>query len=403
MRETDSFLLKRGIEGFLASGISAGIKPKNIKDLGLIYSISPCVVAATFTTNKLKAAPVILTQRKIKKNPFVQAIVVNSGNANACTGKKGLEDAKSICEAVAKELNISSSLVLSASTGIIGIPLPLKRIKDSIPTLIKELRRDGLKDFAQAILTTDSYIKCVCKTGKISGKRFHICGIAKGAGMIMPQMATMLAFVLTDVNIEKRLLQDLVKDGVNESFNCITVDGQMSTNDMVVVLANGSIGNTCLKKVNKSSKEFYKVLFEVFQRLAYLIVRDGEGANKTINIEVKGARTEKDARCIASQIANSILVKTSFYGEQVNWGRIMAAIGSSGIFFDPGKIDIYYGNTKVVQNGLRVSIEAEKMAKKQLRRKDISLILDLKIGKAKAKIFTCDIGHDYIRINSGYS
>lgn len=387
------------VPGFLVSSASAGIKTPGRKDMVLIYSKRPAVVAGTFTQNQVQAAPVKLTRHRVKSG-LAQAIVINSGNANACTGEQGERDAKEMTALVAKGLNIPEQLALVCSTGVIGRPLPMEKIKTGIKALLTSLKPTGWENAAKAIMTTDTFPKLVYKKGEIKGIPFSLLGIAKGAGMIMPNMATMLAFFVTDIAITPPLLQPMFGEIVSQTFNRISVDGDTSTNDTALILANGYAKNPVA-----SEKEFWpfrKVLFESATALAKMIVQDGEGASKLIQIEIQGAKSIKEAEMIAVTVANSPLVKTAIYGEDANWGRIMAAIGRAGVKIDPNKIDIYFGDICVVKNGLGQGEKAENLAHEYLKHKEVLLKVNLHSGTERITWYTCDLTEEYIKINAEY-
>jgi len=386
-------------KGFLFSTIEAAIKNPGRKDLALIYSEREAAVAGTFTTSAIKAAPVKLNIKKIRSGRG-QAIVINSGNANACTGNKGRQDAAEMSRTVAQGLNIKNSLMYVCSTGVIGIPMPMERIKPKIHALIAHLGRSTLDDVAQAIMTTDTFPKIVREELKIGGKKGIISGICKGAGMICPNMATMLCFLMTDIAVEKNTLEKTLKTAVDQSFNRITIDGDMSTNDTVLIMANGMLGNKPITEKSVAYPAFRKVLHEVTLELSKLIVKDGEGATKFIEIEVRGAKSEGDAEKAAFSVANSNLVKTAIYGNDPNWGRIMAALGYSGIPLREEKVDIYFGSIKIVNKGLGTG--KDEQAAEVLKEKEIKITINLNLGKSSAKVLTCDLTEEYIRVNRAY-
>lgn len=386
--------------GFVANGIKCGIK-KGKMDLGLIVSKVPAFVAGVFTTNGLKAAPVKVSKARLKFGR-AQAIAVNSGNANCLTGKRGLKDAIDISKFVASSLWVGENDVLVASTGIIGKPLPSDKIKSAIPRLVKGLSKvkEGL--VAQAILTTDTHPKKIAVAIKIGKKTVKIGGIAKGAGMICPNMATMLCFLTTDADIELRALKSSLKDAVYNSFNAITVDGDMSTNDTVLILANALAGNHKIKYGSGDYRIFSEALNYVTSYLAEEIVKDGEGATKFIKTEVKGAKVKSDAEKIAKQIANSNLVKTAIAGEDPNIGRVASAAGAAGVKFNESKLDIYLNGTKAVSGGNLIYKNMPKL-KELLRKKEITITLDLNQGHHSATVLTCDLTEEYIKINARYN
>jgi glutamate N-acetyltransferase/amino-acid N-acetyltransferase len=386
-------------EGFIFSTVEAAIKKPGRKDLALIYSEVEAGIAGTFTTNKVKAAPVKLDIKKIRSGKG-QAIVINSGNANACTGKKGMKDAVDMVSLVAKRLNIKPSLVYVCSTGVIGVPMPIERIRPKISELADNLGRATIEDVAEAIMTTDRFPKIVKKKVKMGNKVGSIVGICKGAGMIWPDMATMLCFIVTDVAVKQKTLHKVLNDAVKKSFNRITIDGDRSTNDTALIIANGMLGNPQITEKSGTYPAFKKVLHEVTFELSKLIAKDGEGATKFIEIEVKGARNEADAEKAAFAVANSNLVKTAIYGNDANWGRIMAALGYSGVAIKEEKIDIYFGKLRIANKGLTTGKDKE--AGEVLRGKDIKIIIDLHLGRSSAKVLTCDLTEEYIRVNAAY-
>jgi len=387
------------IPGFLGCGISSGIKRNGKKDLGLIFSTVTAKVAGVFTTNVVKAAPVILGIERVKGGRC-QAIIVNSGNANACTGKKGLEDAISTARHVANKLGIDESLVIPSSTGVIGVPLPMAKIKNAIPELISKLSEDGLLDTTEAIMTTDKFPKFASAQMKVDGKFGTISAIGKGAGMIAPQMATMLCFILTDINLDLKAQKLALKNAVNNSFNRIIVDGDTSTNDTVLMLSNGVLENKPIKDGDKNFRKFERILTQLTTEIAEMVVRDGEGATKVVKIIVKGTRTEKDAENIARTIGSSLLVKTALYGEDPNWGRVLAAAGRAGVKFDPLKVDLYYRNYKVVRNGIEILDESK--VNHILKQPNFPITLDLKSGKSGFFVIASDITMDYLKLNAQY-
>jgi glutamate N-acetyltransferase / amino-acid N-acetyltransferase len=386
-------------KGFLFSTAEAAIKKPGKKDLALIYSGVEASISGTFTTNNIKAAPVKINIKKIRSGRG-QAIIINSGNANACTGKKGLQDAAEIIRLSAKGLKIKPSLVYICSTGVIGTPLPMDRIRLRIPELIDQLGKSSIEDIAAAIMTTDTFSKIVNKKLKVDNKIGTIAGISKGAGMIWPHMATMLCFIMTDIAVNQKTLNRVMLDAVKKSFNRITVDGDRSTNDTALVIANGLIGNREVTEKSSSFKVFRNAIHEVTYELSRLIVKDGEGATKVIEIEVKGAVNEKDAEKVAFSVANSNLVKTAAYGNDANWGRIMSAIGYSGVKVREEKIDIHTGNVKVAVKGLGTGKDKE--ASDALKRKEVKVVINLNSGRSSAKVLTCDLTEEYVKINAAY-
>lgn len=387
------------VPGFLGAGVSSGIKKNGKKDLGLIFSKVPARAAGVFTTNIVKAAPVLLGMEKIKSG-LCQAIIVNSGNANVSTGKRGLKDAALTTKLVAKELGIGETLVIPSSTGVIGVYLQIEKIVNAIPELVSKLSEDGFLDTAEAIMTTDRFPKYSSAQMKIDGKVGTICAIGKGAGMIAPQMATMLCYILTDLNIDLKAQKSALKNGVDNSFNRIIVDGDTSTNDTVLMLSNGNLGNKPIREGDKNHKRFEKLLTELATEIGEMIVRDGEGATKVVKISVKGSKTRKDAEKIARVIGSSLLVKTAFYGEDANWGRVLAAAGRAGVKFDPSRVDLYFGNHKIVKNGVEIMDESE--VDHILKQPSFPITLDLKSGKSSHFVIASDITIDYLKINAHY-
>jgi glutamate N-acetyltransferase/amino-acid N-acetyltransferase len=389
------------VSGFLFSGISAGIKKDGKRDLGLIYSEVPAQVAGLFTTNIIKAAPVQLDMERIK-NGLCQAILVNSGNANACTGRQGLRDARRISSWVGKRLGIDEKLVFPSSTGVIGSPLPMKKIEGRISELIRHLSAEGWMNTVEAIMTTDTFPKIEMATCHIRGKPVKVCGMIKGAGMIRPNVATMLSFLVTDANIKAPLLQRMLEKSAEESFNRTTIDGETSTNDTVLMLANGKAGHPPLKRMDRDGEVFQSVLSKLCQNLAESLVRDGEGATKFIEILLKGARNREDAKKAAYAIAHSPLVKTAFFGEDANWGRILCALGHCGARMDPNRIDVFFDKAPIVINGMGVGARLEKKASQMIKKKSFKVAVHLHQGKGQFSVLTTDLSLDYVKINASY-
>ena len=387
------------VRGFKASAIAAGIKKRGGLDLALIFSEREASAAGVFTGNKVKAAPVLVSQENIKKGR-ARAIVANSGNANACTGEEGLRSARFTIDRVAVELGIGSEEVLVASTGVIGAPLNTGVIGKAIPELVKGLSADAIPRVVEAIMTTDSFPKLSLFEGKAGGKSYKVLGMAKGAGMIMPDMATMLCFIITDIAVDPARLNEALVWGVERTFNRISVDGDMSTNDTVFVLANGSAGNGSLSP--EDFQGFKTGLTRVMDELSTMIVRDGEGATKLIRIAVKGAATPADALTAARTVANSALVKTAFYGSDPNWGRIMAALGRSGVRMREEAVTISVDDVKIVERGMGRGAEPEAKAAERMKGKEFSLTVDLHEGEFEDHITTCDLTHEYVSINADY-
>jgi len=385
--------------GFKAAGVASGLKKNFQKDFGLIYSRVPANVAGVFTKNRVKAAPVLLDMELIKSG-VCQAVIVNSGNANCCTGEQGMRDARTMASLAASELGISNDLVLVASTGVIGEPLPIEKIKTAIPDLIRSLQPEGIPDLARSIMTTDKVPKMVSAQGVVEGKTFTVTGVAKGAGMIRPDMATMLCFVCTDVGAAPEILKETLVKAADLSFNRITIDGDTSTNDTVLVMANGMSGAVIRSLADK--KIFQKVLNEIFLDLAKQLIRDGEGVTKLVEIMVRGAVSDSDARKVADTVAHSPLVKTSFFGEDANWGRIVAAVGRAGAKVDPDKIDIYFDDVQLVKAGMNCGKAVEAEATKVLCKPGFVVTIDLNMGRGSGLVYTCDFSVDYVRINADY-
>jgi len=386
-------------KGFKAAGVAAGLKKNGEQDIGLIFSEVPANAAGVFTKNMVQAAPVLLDKERIKSGAC-RAIIVNSGNANCCTGHQGMVDANAMANFVASGLKISEDHVLVASTGVIGESLDIEKIKTAVPDLIKALSKEGIHDLAKSIMTTDTFPKIVTRQGSINGKPYTITGVAKGSGMIRPDMATMLCFICSDVDAGPDLLKDALFNSTERSFNRITVDGDTSTNDMVIIMANGLSGAAIKTAEHKDS--FQSVLDDAMINLARLVVKDGEGATKLVEIVVKGALTEKDAFKAADTVANSNLVKTAIFGEDANWGRILAAVGRSKISINPDRVDIFFDDVLLVKNGMKYSDEAEIFATKVLKKPEFTILIDLKMGNGTAFMFTCDFSLEYIRINADY-
>ncbi len=385
--------------GFKAAGVASGIKKNGQKDLGLIYSQVPATVAGLFTKNRVKAAPVLIDMELIKSG-VCQAVIVNSGNANCCTGEQGMRDARTMTSLAASELGISNDLVFVASTGVIGAPLPIEKIKTAVPDLVESLQPEGIPDLARSIMTTDTVPKTASAQGVVEGKTFTVTGVAKGAGMIRPDMATMLCFVCTDAGASPDILKEMLVKAADRSFNRITIDGDTSTNDTVMVMANGLSGALIQSAAHKNI--FQKILDEVFLYLAKQLVRDGEGVTKLVEIIVRGAVSDSDARNVADTVAHSPLVKTSFFGEDANWGRIVGAVGRADAKIDPDKIDVYFDDVQMVKGGTGCGKATEAEATKVLCKPEFVVTIDLNMGRGFDLIYTCDFSVDYVRINADY-
>ncbi len=388
-------------QGFRVAACSSGIKKSGKLDLALICSDQPASCAGVFTTNKVVAAPVVVTAPRVR-NGECQAILVNSGNANACTGEAGLVDALRSGELTAQALGIATELVAVSSTGVIGATLPMACFEKHIPLLAESLNCGPIDAVATAIMTTDAFPKKSARMITLGNREVRILGVAKGAGMIHPDMATMLAFVLTDAAIPAELLDQSLRQAVNGSFNRITVDRDTSTNDMVLLLASGAAENAPFASDSPDAETFNQALREILLDLAKMIVRDGEGATKLVRIQVDGASSEEDALLAARSIATSALVKTAFFGEDANWGRIIAAAGYSGAEVEPDRVSIRFDNVPMVAAGLGLGPEQEILASEVLKRAEFTVTVDLGLGSGCAYYYTSDLSYDYVRINADY-
>lgn len=383
--------------GFSASGISSGLKKGDGLDLGLISCSVPASVAGVFTKNQVQAAPVLVDKKHISSGTC-RAVVANSGCANCCTGRQGVDHAVETARLAGSALEVNLEDVLVASTGVIGLPLSVDKIKNAFPKLVQALSPDGFLDFARAIMTTDTIPKISFARVGFDGKVFSVLGVAKGAGMIRPDMATMLCFVCTDVAANPDTLRRVLVPGVDASFNRITIDGDTSTNDTVLFMASGLSGvhaKDCMDL-------FADTVNNVLKDLALQLVRDGEGVNKVVTIKVIGANTDIDARIIADTIAHSPLVKTAFFGEDANWGRLMMAAGRAGVPLDPYAVDIFFDAVRMASDGQGLGPDAEKAATEVLKKQEFTVTLDLKQGQGQASVLTCDLSYDYIKINADY-
>lgn len=391
----------KNVQGFSFAAEASGIRKSGRLDLALIRSDIPARCAGVFTRNLVKAAPLLVTEPRIWAG-LCQAILVNSGNANACTGEQGVLDAHRCSKLVARSLGIEEDLVAISSTGVIGAPLPMAPFEKHVPLLVKNLRQDQVDKVAEAIMTTDSYAKMAKTEGTVNGKPYTILGVAKGAGMIHPNMATMLAFVLTDSQVEESFLRQSLAQAVDASFNIITVDGDTSTNDMVLLLANGAAGTEEIRGGTREGEEFVDHLKTVLLELAKMIVRDGEGATKLVRIRLVGALNGADAKKAAHSVATSNLVKTAFFGEDANWGRIIAAVGYSGAQVDPNQVEIRFDDVPVVLQGVSTGREAEDRATLVLKKPEFTVTVDLRMGNGEAEYYTSDLTYEYVRINAAY-
>ncbi|MBU6480243.1 MAG: bifunctional glutamate N-acetyltransferase/amino-acid acetyltransferase ArgJ [Nitrospirae bacterium] len=395
---------RRGItapQGFRAAGIHCGIKKPGLLDLALVVSEQSGPIAGVFTKNQVVAAPVIVDRLHLRQG-IGRAILVNSGNANACTGAKGLAAAKKTATMVARQIGVPIQQVFIGSTGVIGRALPVHRIIKGIPQLYTQLGDRGGLDAARAIMTTDLRPKSIALQDTIGGRLITIGGMAKGSGMIHPNMATMLAYFTTDASITRSALQNALTLAVNESFNCISVDGDTSTNDTVLCLANGMAENRTIREGTPAFRRFLLLLTEACQVLALAICRDGEGVTKVVNIEVTGAATVAQARQVAQTIATSNLVKTALFGEDANWGRVMAAIGRAGVPITPTKLNVWFGGVPMVQRGIGLGLVAERRIAKVFRQKEFTIVVGLGQGRHRAHMWTTDLSFDYVRINASY-
>ncbi len=390
------------VQGFRFSATACGVKPDGQLDLGLIVADDAVSVAGMFTKNRVKAAPVTLSMQRIERGR-THALIVNSGNANACTGKKGMEDAKVITSIIADEMGVADDMVMMASTGVIGVPLPSERIEEALPELLKAARPDRIDDFARAIMTTDRWPKVSSIKFPIGyEKEATVLGIAKGAGMIHPDMATTLAFILTDAPMHSSFLQRALSTAVDRTFNRLTVDGCTSTNDSIYAFSSSTVDTEPLRGSDRDARRFIDALVDVLGELGKRIVQDGEGAKHVVRLEVVGAPSEDAARKVAEQIARSMLVKAAIWGRDPNWGRMMAAAGMAGVAFDPLKVEIKFGKVAVVKKGIRVGRAAEEEARRVMAESSYRITVKLGPGKAKATYLFCDIGEDYLRLNASY-
>lgn len=393
-------------EGFKAAGRHIGIK-KVKKDIALLTSDVPAKAAGVYTQNRIKAAPVIWNSNITKNGGLVRGLVCVSGNANACTGQKGISDNEMMAQAMAWLIGVNKEEILTAATGIIGLQMPMEKVLKGIEETYPELsnKRDSAKNAAAGIITTDTFIKEIAVELNIGGKIVKIGGMAKGSGMIHPNMATVLSFVTTDINISQELLQKAVSKAVRETYNMISVDGATSTNDMALIMANGLAQNEEITEENEFYEAFERALLFIHEKFARDIIHDGEGASKFIQVDLAGAKTTEDARILAKAIVTNDLVKTAMYGEDANWGRIAAAMGGSGAYFNPDNLKVEMSSEKgrilLMDNGEPVRFD-ENLASDILSQKDIYITIVLKDGTAKARSYGCDLGHEYIRINGEY-
>ncbi|MDO9109790.1 MAG: bifunctional glutamate N-acetyltransferase/amino-acid acetyltransferase ArgJ [Desulfatirhabdiaceae bacterium] len=385
--------------GFQAAGVAAGLKKNGRNDLGLIASQVPATAAGVFTQNRVQAAPVVLDRERIKAG-ICQAVLVNSGNANCCTGEQGMRDAREMARLAASALDIPEESVLVASTGVIGQPLPVDKIQKALPALVRSLSPNGFMILAEAIMTTDTVPKVVSRKGTLDGRVFTVTGTAKGAGMIAPNMATMLCFVCTDIGADADQLHHCLYSSVEQSFNRISIDGDTSTNDTALILANGLSGAVIQTPENLAV--FQEILNDVLVTLAKMLVKDGEGATKLVEICVRGAATDKDARKIADTVSGSNLVKTAIFGEDANWGRILAAAGRAGVAFEPEQMDIFFNDVLMFSQGSGRGAAVEDEVTKVLKLPEFVITIDLHSGDCWTSVWTCDFSVEYVRINADY-
>ena len=387
-------------KGFKAAGVKAGIKKSGNLDVAVIYTETPAAIAGTFTQNKVAAAPVYVSKETVATGS-ARAIVANAGCANACTGKQGMDDAYKTREIAAKELGINADDVIVGSTGVIGVTLPMDKLEKGIKNAVADLSETGSINAANAIITTDTHCKTMTVKFDIGDAEVHMGAIAKGSGMIRPNMATMLCYITTDLDIEQSLLQKALSTCVEKSFNMISVDGDMSTNDTVVVLANGLAGNKKITEENADYDIFCSNLMALCVELAKEIAADGEGASKFLTINVKGAKSFADAKTVGMAVANSPLVKTAFFGEDPNWGRVICAVGYSGADMVPEKTVVKFGGITIFDCGVGAQYDSEALVK-VMRENDIVIDIELNLGDSDATVWTCDLSYEYVKINGEY-
>lgn len=387
-------------KGFTAAGVKAGIKKSGNLDVAFIYTKTQAVVAGTFTQNKVAAAPVYVS-KEVVATGTAHAIVANAGCANACTGQQGLDDAHKMAQIAADELGVNADDVIVGSTGVIGVNLPMDKLEAGIKDAVANLSADGSGNAGRAIITTDTHSKSVTCEFELSGKTVRMGAIAKGSGMIRPNMATMLCYITTDIAIDQALLQKAVSGCVEKSFNMISVDGDMSTNDMVIVLANGEANNAKITEENADYQIFFDKLMMLCTELAKQIAADGEGASKFLTINVKGAKSFADAKTVGMAIANSPLVKTAFFGEDPNWGRVICAVGYSGADMVPEKTVVKFGGITIFANGTGATYD-EKALAHVMKEKDIVIDIELNMGQEDATVWSCDLSYEYVKINGEY-
>ncbi len=387
-------------QGFKAAGVRAGIKKSGNLDVAVIYTEKEAAVAGVFTKNQVAAAP-IRVSKIVVDTGTAHAIVANAGCANACTGEQGLRNAEKMAEIAAAELNCKSDDVVVASTGIIGVNLPMDKMEVGIKNAVKNLSREGSVNAGNAIVTTDTYSKSCATEVEIGGKLVRFGAIAKGSGMIQPDMATMLCFITTDADIDQKLLQTALSEITEVTFNMISIDGDMSTNDMVTVLANGAAGNAKITAKNADYEKFYSTLESICRELSKKIAADGEGATKFLTINVSGAENFDDAKKVGMSVAKSPLVKTAFFGEDPNWGRVICAVGYSGVKINPSSTLVKFGGIEVYAHGVGVQYD-EGTLKKIMAAHDIAIDIELGLGNTSATVWSCDFSYEYVKINGEY-
>ena len=387
-------------KGFSAAGVKAGIKKSGNPDLAVIYTKTEAVVAGTFTQNQVAAAPVFAS-KKVVATGTAHAVVSNSGCANACTGAVGDADAKKTQEVAAAALGCNPLDVIVGSTGVIGVPLPMDKVEAGVKQAISELDPDGSEKAANAIITTDTHTKSCSTTVNIGGKDVRFGAIAKGSGMIRPNMATMLCYITTDLAIDQKLLQEALSTVVETTFNMISIDGDMSTNDMVIVMANGEAGNAKITEKGADYDKVVEVLHAISEGMAERIASDGEGATKFLKIHVHGTKNFADAKTVGMAVANSPLVKTAFFGEDPNWGRVICAVGYAGVPMDPEKTVVSFGGIPVYAHGVGANADKDALAK-AMAEHDIVIDIDLADGPEEATVFSCDFSYEYVKINGEY-
>lgn len=386
-------------KGYRYAAIEGNLKYSGRLDLALIVSDTPCVAAGTFTTNKFQAAPVLVAKELVETSANIQAIMINAGSANACTGEEGLANCKRSLELVASRVGLSSDAILPASTGVIGMQFDMAKWETAAPVLADAVGKHTGDDFAKAIMTTDTFPKTASRTVTVNGSDVTIAGMAKGAGMICPNMATMLGTVITDAQIDAAMWKRIVKNAVDGSFNCVSVDGDTSTNDCVLALANGASGTQITEAVEA---EFQQAVTAIMRELAYQLVQDGEGATKVMQIMVSGAKTDAEADLVARTVGHSPLVKTAIYGKDANWGRIVAAVGRSGAEFEAGDVQLSMCGIELFKNGQPTDADFDTLLKPYLEKRDILIDIILGNGEGKAELFASDLTHEYISINADY-